>query len=74
MATEKQSSDVKRTEIVNGISCKVKREKFPDGFHDVYTFTVPGWDECSITGRREAKRVINGRCDAAVRNTMGKRW
>ena len=73
MANEKQSAE-ERTEIINGIPCKVSRKEFPDGYHDVYTFTVPGWDECSITGRKEARRVINGRCDAAVRNTMGKRW
>lgn len=73
MASEKRP-DVERTETVSGIPCKVRRERFPDGYHDVYTFTVPGWVECSITGRREAKRVIKSRCDAAVRNTLGKRW
>lgn len=61
-----------RIEYVFGIPCKVKSEKFPDGYHDVYTFTVDGWEECSVTGRRAAKRVINGRLNAAVRNTMQK--
>ena len=36
-----------------------------------YTFTVPGWDECSIYGLRDTKRVIHGRLDPAVRNTLG---
>ena len=61
-----------RIECVCGIICKVNSEKMPDGNHDVYTFKVDGWEECSITGRRAAKRVINGRLDAAVRNTMMK--
>lgn len=61
-----------RTEYVYGIRCKVKREKFPDGYHDVYTFKIDGWEECSIMGRRAAKRVINGRLDPAVINTMMK--
>ena len=60
------------TVFVDGIACKVHREKFPDGrWRDVYRFTVPGWDECSITGLRETRRVIKGRLDPAVRNTMG---
>lgn len=61
-----------RIEYVCGIPCKVNSEKFPDGYHDVYTFKVDGWQECSVTGRRAAKRVINGRLDTAVRNTMLK--
>ena len=61
-----------RIECIFGIPCKVKREKFTDGYHDVYTFTVDGWNECSVTGRRAAKRVIGGRLDPAVRNTMLK--
>jgi hypothetical protein len=67
MATE-------QVEMVNGIPCKVTQERFLGGYRYVYTFTVPGWDECSVIGRRAAKRVINGRCDPAVRNTMEKRW
>ena len=62
--------DKERTEFICGIPCKVRREKFPDGYHDVYTFKVDGWQECSVTGRRAAKRGIHGRLDAAVRNTM----
>lgn len=56
--------------VVLGIECTVSQEDFPDGRKDVYTFTVPGWEECSIVGLREAKRVIRGRLDAAVRNTL----
>lgn len=57
--------------IVMGIECTVSQEDFPDGRKDVYTFTVPGWEECSIVGLRATKRVIRGRLDAAVRNTLG---
>lgn len=61
-----------RVEVVLGIQCMVRREKFPDGrYRDVYRFTVPGWPECSTTGIRSAKRVIHGRLDPAVRNTLG---
>lgn len=59
------------TERIYGIDCEVTQDKFPDGKHSVYRFTVPGWPECVVTGRRAAKRVISGRLDAAVRNTMG---
>ena len=61
-----------RIVFVDGIKCKVHKERFPDGrYLDVYTFTVPGWDECTVTGVRTAKRVIRGRLDPAVRNTLG---
>lgn len=57
---------------VYGIECKVHSERFPDGkWRDVYRFTVPGWDECTVTGIRAAKRVIYGCIDPAVRNTLG---
>lgn len=61
----------KTTVTIYGVPCVVKREKFPDGYHDVYTFTVDGWEECSVTGLRATKRVIGGRLDSAVRNTLG---
>jgi len=64
----------KETVRVLGIDCEVTREKFPDGEHDVYRFTVPGWPECPVTGLRAAKRVIKGRLDPAVRNTLGMEW
>ena len=57
---------------IYGIPCIVKRERFLDGFHETYTFTVEGWDECTVTGFRAAKRVISGRLDASVRNTLKK--
>lgn len=57
--------------VVMGIECTVSQEDFPDGRKDVYAFTVPGWEECSIVGIRATKRVIRGRLDAAVRNTFG---
>ena len=62
---------MKRIEYVFGVPCSVQREKFKDGYNDVYTFTVDGWGECSVTGLRAAKRTIQGRLDAAVRNTLG---
>lgn len=55
---------------VNGIDCEVVREKFPDGRHDVYYFTVPGWERCAVTGRKAAERVIRGRTNKAVINTL----
>ena len=60
-----------RIEYVYGVPCTVTREKFPDGYHDVYTFAVDGWSECSVTGLRAAKRTIQGRLDSAVRRTFG---
>ena len=61
-------------ERIYGIDCDVTQEKFPDGKHSVYRFTVPGWPECKATGKRAAKRVIHGRLDPAVRNTLGIKW
>lgn len=58
-------------ERIDGIDCEVTQEQFPDGKHSVYLFAVPGWPECTVTGRRAARRVIHGRLDAAVRNTLG---
>lgn len=64
---EKQESTI----LVSGVECKVHSEKFLDGkWRDVYRFTVPGWEECSITGLRETKRVIRGRLDPVVRDTL----
>lgn len=58
-------------QIIMGIRCEVMQEDFPDGKRDVYTFTVPGWEKCSVTGRQAAKRVIRGRLDPAVRRIQG---
>ncbi len=60
------------TILVSGIECKVHSEKFPDGkWRDVYRFTVPGWEECSITGIRATRRVINARLDPGVQLLYG---
>jgi hypothetical protein len=40
-------------------------------WYDAYRFTVPGWEECTIVGHAAAKRVISGRTDPAVLNTLG---
>lgn len=59
-------------QIILGITCDVKKEAFPDGKRrEVYTFTVPGWEPCSVTGRQAAKRVIRARLDPAVRRIQG---
>lgn len=57
-------------ETIDGIKCTVERKVYHDVL-DVYTFTVPGWPECSVSGRRAARRTIRGRLDFAVRNTLG---
>lgn len=58
---------------IYGIPCTVKKERFPDKrYRNTYTFTVSGWEPCTVTGYDAAKRVIRGRQDAAVRNTLGK--
>jgi hypothetical protein len=70
-----------RIEIIDGISCEVVKIHFPSDsgnhatakwfWYDAYRFTVPGWEECTITGRTAARRVIHGRTDPAVLNTIG---
>lgn len=56
---------------IDGIPVYRRREKFPDRkYRDVYRFTVPGWPECTVTGLSAAKRVIRGRTDPAIRNTL----
>lgn len=58
--------------VIDGIACIVKPERFPDGrTRPTYTFTCPGWDECTVTGIRAAKRVIRGRTDPVVLLTLG---
>ena len=63
---------------IDGINCEVVKIHFPvdavDGkwqWYDAYRFTAPGWDECTIVGLAAAKRVIRGRTDPTVLNTMG---
>ena len=60
-----------RIEYVYGVRCVVTGEKFADIYYDVYTFTVPGWEQCTVIGLSATKRVIRGRLDPAVRNTLG---
>ena len=57
-------------ETIDGIKCTVERKVYHDVL-DVYTFTVPGWPECSVSGKVAARRTIRGRLDFAVRNTLG---
>ena len=60
--------------VILGIPCEVVKWRFVGAkgrYNIAYRFTVPGWEECEITGRAAAERVIRGRLDAAVRNTMG---
>lgn len=60
------------TEVIGGVTCEVARQMFPDGrTRPVYSFTCPGWGKCTVTGYRAAKRVIRGRTDPAVINTLG---
>lgn len=58
----------KRIEYVYGIKCSVEKVKCLDGKRrDSYTFTVPGWEQCTVTGIRAAKRVINARLSPDAR-------
>ena len=60
--------------LIYGIPCDVVKWRFKGKkgrYNIAYRFTVPGWDECTITGINAAKRVIDGRLNAAVRNTLG---
>ena len=59
---------------VDGIRCEIILWRFTakkGKYHTAYRFTVPGWDSCKITDLRETRRVIRGRLDPAVRNTLG---
>jgi hypothetical protein len=65
-------------ENIDGINCEIIKKHFPvdktDGpwrWYNAYRFTAPGWEECTIVGRAAAKRVISGRTDPAVLNTLG---
>ncbi len=67
-------------QVIDGIRCDVLKKHFPvdSGSHGrdkwawytAYRFTVPGWPECTITGLSAARRVIRGRTDPAVNNTL----
>lgn len=66
----------KRTgEIVHilGIPCEVvlwRHIGSKGRFNRAFSFTVPGWEPCTVTGEAAAERVIRGRLDLAVRNTL----
>lgn len=65
---------MKEPSMIDGIKCETETVTCGDGKkRTAYTFTVPGWDECTIIGLRAAKRVIHGRTDPAVLNTLGKK-
>lgn len=60
--------------VISGIECDTETIICGDGKkRTLYTFTVPGWDRCSVTGFRAAQRVIRGRTNPAVLNTLGKK-
>lgn len=64
--------DEDRTVVVCGVKCTVKRLRFEDGkMRDLYTFTVPGWEECRVTGIAAAKRVIKARLSPGVQYLYG---
>lgn len=61
-------------QMIDGISCEIIKWRFRSvkgSYHIAYRFTVPGWPECEITGLRATRRIIRGRTDLAVRNTLG---
>lgn len=66
----------KTGETVNiyGVPCEKIKWRWAGSksrFRIAFRFTVPGWTECTIDGVEAAERVIRGRLNAAVRNTMG---
>jgi hypothetical protein len=66
--------------VIDGILCDVLKIHLPVGdsksvsdkwaWYTAYRFTAPGWPECTIIGLAAAKRVIRGRTDPAVLNTL----
>ena len=59
-------------EMLDGIECNTWKVKDGNGtVRTAYCFKVPGWDRITVLGKRAAKRVIRGRSNAAVRNTLG---
>ena len=73
--------EIGQTEVIDGTKCDIVKMHFPvaDGgsgadkwaWYTAYRFTTPGWPECTIVGLAAAKRVIQGRTDPAVINTLG---
>ncbi len=78
-----ETKETGRVEMINGIKCAVVKIHFPAEsgsseaakwrWFNAYRFAVPGWPECTITGLAAARRVIRGRTDPAVINTLGIR-
>ena len=59
-------------EMLDGIECNTWKVKDGNGtVRTAYCFKVPGWDRITVLGKKAAKRIIRGRSDAAVRNTLG---
>ena len=48
--------------VIDGVGCMER--------NNYYTFTVPGWEECTVYGIKAARRVIRGRLAPAVRRTL----
>lgn len=65
-------TETERVVVIDGVKCAVHHEKGWNGkYVNRYTFTVPGWEECTVTGIESARRTIRGRWNTAVRNTLG---
>lgn len=61
-----------KKEMLDGIECNTWKVKDGNGtVRTAYCFKVPGWDRITVLGKKAAKRIIRGRSDAAVRNTLG---
>lgn len=59
-------------EMLDGIECNTWRVKDGNGtVRTAYCFKVPGWNRITVLGKREAKRIIKGRTNAAVCGTLG---
>ncbi len=75
-----ETKETGRVEVIDGIKCAVVKIHFPAEsgsseaakwrWLNAYRFAVPGWPECTITGLAAARRVIRGRTDPAVINTL----
>ena len=60
--------------VIAGVACEIVKWRWAGSkgrYNKAYRFTVPGWPECTISGKAAAERVILGRLNSAVRNTMG---
>lgn len=58
-------------EMLDDVECNTWNVKDGNGtVRTAYCFKVPGWDRITVLGKRAAKRIIRGRSDAVVRNTL----